>query len=68
MVSSGMRDNVSVEACINTFITFLFLYLQTDGTNDKPKDINFTDIVVDLQFHPEKDVIAAGTIEGDLFL
>jgi len=35
---------------------------------DKPKDINFTDIVVDISFHPTKDVIASSTIEGDVFL
>lgn len=35
---------------------------------DKPKDINFTDIVVDISFHPAKDVIASSTIEGDVYL
>ncbi|XP_045203971.2 LOW QUALITY PROTEIN: WD repeat-containing protein 55-like [Mercenaria mercenaria] len=34
----------------------------------KPKDISFSDIVVDICFHPEKDVIASGTIEGDAYL
>lgn len=34
----------------------------------KPHDITFDDIIVDVNFHPEKDVIASGSIEGDVFL
>ncbi|KAL4230231.1 WD domain repeat-containing protein 55 [Mactra antiquata] len=37
-------------------------------SSSKPKDINFDDIVVDINFHPEKDVIASSSIEGDVFL
>ena len=35
---------------------------------EHPKDLNFSEIVVDIKFHPEKDVIAAGTIEGQVIL
>jgi len=35
---------------------------------DKPKDISFEDMVIDVQFHPQKNVIATGSIEGDVFL
>lgn len=31
-----------------------------------PKDIKFDSIVVDLSFHPNKDIIAAGDIDGDI--
>ena len=34
----------------------------------QPKDLTFSDIVVDIDFHPQKDVIAAGTIEGQVIL
>ncbi|CAH1777728.1 unnamed protein product, partial [Owenia fusiformis] len=33
-----------------------------------PKDISFEDIVVDLDFHPQKDVIASGLIQGEVFI
>ena len=42
---------------------FLFFFQMS-----KPKDLNFSDIVVDIGFHPQKDVIAAGTIEGQVIL
>lgn len=35
---------------------------------EHPKDLNFSEIVVDIDCHPEKDVIAAGTIEGQVIL
>ncbi len=34
----------------------------------KPDDLKFDCIVVDVEFHPKKDVIASGTIDGDIFL
>ena len=33
---------------------------------DSPKDIKFDSIIVDVVFHPEKDVIVAGDIDGDI--
>ena len=33
-----------------------------------PKDLKFDTIVVDLSFHPQKDVIACADIDGELAL
>ncbi|KAK6172493.1 hypothetical protein SNE40_016131 [Patella caerulea] len=37
-------------------------------TQPKPKDIEFDDLVVNLCFHPVKDLIAIGSINGDVSL
>ena len=34
--------------------------------HDVPKDIHFDSIVVDLSFHPKKNILAAGDIDGDI--
>lgn len=34
----------------------------------QPKDLDFSEIVVDIDCHPTKDVIAVGTIEGQVIL
>lgn len=39
---------------------------KTDGEWDAPKDIKFDAIVVDLCFHPARNVIATGDIDGDI--
>ncbi|XP_048774023.2 WD repeat-containing protein 55-like isoform X2 [Ostrea edulis] len=36
------------------------------ANDDKPKDLKFNDLVVDISFHPGRDVIAAGHIGGDV--
>ncbi|XP_013390575.1 WD repeat-containing protein 55 [Lingula anatina] len=33
---------------------------------EAPKEIKFADLVVDLSFHPQKDVLAAGLIDGEV--
>lgn len=35
-----------------------------DGEDDVPDDISFDNQVFDLSFHPNRDVIAAGEIDG----
>ena len=35
-----------------------------DGKDDVPDDISFDNQVFDLSFHPNRDVIAAGEIDG----
>lgn len=45
--------------------SFLFLFIKgKDGEDDVPDDISFDDQVFDLSFHPNRDVIAAGEIDG----
>ncbi|XP_021375127.1 WD repeat-containing protein 55-like [Mizuhopecten yessoensis] len=39
-----------------------------DADLEKPKDIKFDGVVVDICFHPSKDVIAAGDIDGEVSL
>ncbi|XP_033741992.1 WD repeat-containing protein 55-like [Pecten maximus] len=39
-----------------------------DEDMEKPKDIKFDGVVVDICFHPIKDVIAAGDIDGEVSL
>ena len=52
---------------VNDFLYFMNIkyFLQVQ---EQPKDLNFSEIVVDIDFHPGKDVIAAGTIEGQVSL
>lgn len=40
----------------------------TKAPRTQPPDINIDDYVVDLSFHPEEDLLAAGTISGDALL
>ncbi|XP_065334240.1 WD repeat-containing protein 55 homolog [Cloeon dipterum] len=35
---------------------------------DKPPDIHTSELVADISFHPEKDLIAAASFDGDIFL
>lgn len=37
-------------------------------TRTKPPDIECEDPISDLSFHPEKNLIAAATLEGDILL
>ncbi|XP_067136859.1 WD repeat-containing protein 55 [Centruroides vittatus] len=39
-----------------------------NGDGKAPDDIEFDDVVVDISLHPSKDVIAAGTMDGDIFV
>lgn len=40
----------------------------TKTPRTQPPDINIDDYVVDLTFHPEEDLLAAGTISGDALI
>ncbi|KAK3577747.1 hypothetical protein CHS0354_015784 [Potamilus streckersoni] len=45
--------------------------MATKDANDeekKPKDIELADIVIDVDFHPIKSIVAAGTIEGEIIV
>lgn len=42
----------------------IFFIKGKDGEDDVPDDISFDNQVFDLSFHPNRDVIAAGEIDG----
>lgn len=40
----------------------------TKTSRTHPPDINIDDFVVDLSFHPDRDILAVGTMSGDTFI
>ena len=60
----GVNSDKSEFAFLFIFLN-VFLHLKEAGMG-VPADISFKSQVFDMSFHPSKDIIAAGEIEGNV--
>lgn len=61
----GVNSDENEFAFLLIFFKMFFLHLQEAGIG-VPADISFKSQVFDMSFHPSKDIIAAGEIEGNV--
>lgn len=61
----GVNSDENEFAFLLIFFLNVFLHLQEAGIG-VPADISFKSQVFDMSFHPSKDIIAAGEIEGNV--
>lgn len=64
----GVNSDESVKVNLHFYLFIflnVFLHLKEAGIG-VPADISFKSQVFDMSFHPSKDIIAAGEIEGNV--